>query len=271
MCKKIKCKSKKQTSESGRLMPRQEAAFTILELLAVIAIILLLVALLVPVIQQARAQARKTRCVGNFRNFAVGIVAYKGDNNEAPPLWLSSLYPHYIPDKAVYVCPQDSSVGHDGGRPGAGQNGAPSPDGAPDEYPPIVKPSGGTLSDDFVETDDTDRNAARVALGAHAAITRCSYMYEFANIPCSWTSDARFSPPSPPTWHSVKLIQQAKGYGRDPANFFAAGEPWDPEFFPIVRCFYHWEALWGKRELVLNVSLSGHFFLSKAEWERGVY
>ncbi|HZT43439.1 MAG TPA: prepilin-type N-terminal cleavage/methylation domain-containing protein [Chthonomonadaceae bacterium] len=54
-------------------------AFTLIELLVVIAIIAILAAILFPVFAQARAQARKTVCLSNFKQEALGILMYEQD------------------------------------------------------------------------------------------------------------------------------------------------------------------------------------------------
>ncbi len=58
---------------------RQRAGFSLLELLVVIAILALLMAILLPVLGQARHQARRTACAGNLRQVGVAIHMYAED------------------------------------------------------------------------------------------------------------------------------------------------------------------------------------------------
>jgi prepilin-type N-terminal cleavage/methylation domain-containing protein len=63
-------------------------AFTLIELLVVIAVIALLMALLVPVLGRAREQARRVTCMGNVRQFIIGIQVYASDYREHLPIGL---------------------------------------------------------------------------------------------------------------------------------------------------------------------------------------
>lgn len=66
------------------LVARRWRGFTLIELLVVIAIMGVLVALLLPAIQQAREAARRTSCANNLRQIAVAIANYQEQNKMFP-------------------------------------------------------------------------------------------------------------------------------------------------------------------------------------------
>ena len=59
--------------------------FTLIELLVVIAIIAILAAILFPVFAQARESARKTSCINNMKQLALGLTMYRTDYDGRDP------------------------------------------------------------------------------------------------------------------------------------------------------------------------------------------
>jgi prepilin-type N-terminal cleavage/methylation domain-containing protein/prepilin-type processing-associated H-X9-DG protein len=63
-------------------MKNRVRAFTLIELMVVVAIIALLVAILLPSLSRARDRAKAMRCLANLRGIGQGLVLYEQQNND---------------------------------------------------------------------------------------------------------------------------------------------------------------------------------------------
>lgn len=84
-------------------LQRKHRAFTILELLTVIAILALLMGILVPSLSAARRQAKANVCISKLKGLALGFSVYMNENRDTfPPYRLRKVDPS-LPDSEEYV------------------------------------------------------------------------------------------------------------------------------------------------------------------------
>ena len=104
---------------------KSRQAFTLIELLVVIAIIAILAAILFPVFQKVRENARRTSCLSNEKQLGLAFVQYTQDYDERYPSgviagtgaglksygqgWGGQLYT-YVKSTGVYKCPDDGTA-----------------------------------------------------------------------------------------------------------------------------------------------------------------
>jgi len=93
---------------------QKRKGFTLIELLVVIAIIAILAAILFPVFQKVRENARRTSCASNEKQIGLAFIQYQQDADEQTPGsaqwgygWAEKLQP-FVKSAQVFQCPDDS-------------------------------------------------------------------------------------------------------------------------------------------------------------------
>lgn len=90
------------------------SAFTLLELLVVIALIGVLASLLLPALAGAKARGKMAGCLNNLRQIGLATQLYADDHDSYPPAWTDAtqrwmdLVKPYLDKKSgAYLCPAD--------------------------------------------------------------------------------------------------------------------------------------------------------------------
>lgn len=121
---------RRRKSAVAQRPPGCPCAFTLVELLVVVAIIGVLIAILLPSINGVRQQAKRIRCASNLKDIGIGMQSYIQANNDHLP------FASWLPSHSAWpVGAEGPGLGF--GSPGGQQTPSPSPSPTP---APVVEP-----------------------------------------------------------------------------------------------------------------------------------
>lgn len=242
-------------------------AFTLVEMLVVVAIIAVLAGMLIPTVGMVKRMANDLKCGSQLQQLGAAIEVFKQSNEDRFPSHLLGSQvgvPTQETDTSVLInsdpqlrgltklfqCPRDAQRGKD---------------------TKMGRPVG--LFDDLSYLYDSGP--------VFGQITGCSYLFEANGAPLqngqlSWfytSADSaqytRAQNPEPmPTWAMAKRNQMING--TPSSNQAVYSGPFPPALFPIIRCFWHNQWTNQNRRLskkVKNVSWELNVFESTPYWE----
>jgi prepilin-type processing-associated H-X9-DG protein len=92
------------------------SAFTVIELVVVVAVIVIVVGLLIPALQTARSTADRSHCAHNLRQIGMGYQLFMDNagSNLSPFIgdsaWMARLSPYVTNNKQIFFCPNDPNL-----------------------------------------------------------------------------------------------------------------------------------------------------------------
>lgn len=92
------------------LSRNQSKGMALIEMLAVIAIMLIIIGFVIPAVNRVRARAKQTVCIINLRQLAVAIRAYADDYGGVFPtsLYEGTISAYFGNDQTLLLCPSDT-------------------------------------------------------------------------------------------------------------------------------------------------------------------
>jgi prepilin-type N-terminal cleavage/methylation domain-containing protein len=243
------------------------SAFTLVEMLVVVAIIAVLAGILIPTVGVVRRLVKDMTCGSNLRQIGAAIEVYKQQNDDRFPAHLiggtgttmqstDDLVHRDGPLQGlvkIFICPRDSQLGKE-------RNMGRSPRVFTGSDLSYLYDSGPVAG---------DRTA-----GSSYLFEANGYQLQSAQFGWFYTNAdslpfRRAQNPEPaPTWAQAKYNQLMNGNPDSSGNVYSGRFP--PALFPIIRCFWHHE--WNTRnrrtaKKVKNVSWELNVFESIPYWE----
>jgi prepilin-type N-terminal cleavage/methylation domain-containing protein len=231
----------------------ERRAFTLVELLVVMAIIGVLAGFIFPAMRKAKERAKMTQCANNLIQLSRAVDLFRAEHDDDPryedgfPHWLSNLYPSYIDSWETYICPADYCT--EG--PSSKYSEHPGADGSrPWWDPEDVKfhAADDTKYCTYSNLKDYPRNSelSRESSSGVKPIDYCSYLYLFCPASCPLSGHQGYS------WRRAMFREMNKETGSGGRTVRGR--------VPLVSCFWHQKreagtSRYGRRQKgVINVA-----------------
>ncbi len=254
-------------------MPRR-LAFTLIELLVVIAIIATLAGLLIPAMGMAKNMMNDVKCSHNMSQLGVAIHAWQESHDDAWPGHLKDLFDPTKSDlqlkgvERLMLCPKDNQKGLDQNMGRAAV--------------PVMNPDLSYLWESgcsFLYESSSEL--------LRAADNDIDYFYrDRPSTQADATAQGYTGPLKPtytstgPTWADAKKnsqrfgnLQSGRTYSGNSTPFYFFGDPYPPDYFPVIRCYHHIK--WNAANVIVekkvnNLSWNNNVFKSRPYWEPDV-
>ncbi len=237
-------------------------AFTLVEMLVVVAIIAVLAGMLLPVVGMVRRMANEMKCGNQLQQIGAAIEVYKHHNDDRFPEKLNDPAPSSSSDlfhsggplvglKKILLCPLDAQNGQDvrmGRHPKY------------DNY--------STLADQNLALRK-EPGSSYLYETSRELLTQDHINFFFKDLPTAPTNQRPIVGSREATWVAGKAHQLKFGNLLDDA--VTPGAPFAGSVFPIVRCFHHYKWRFkvsdGETKKVTNVGWDLNVFKSTPFWE----